>query len=430
MPPSGVKPRGGRADGHAVGITRLLKWMRDDSSMEKRGALVGGTACTIALVTFQLVPLPVVARVAVALLVGGAVDIAFTHYVLTGPYKRQVAAQVAASAERRQRMQQDARRQEFEARLHRALELSDHETEAVAVVNRAFATLAGDTPAELLLADASYAHIRQAACHPDDGGPGCGVPSPGACAAVRRGQTSVFGSGEDLDACPHLRARESGDRSAACVPVTILGATVGVLHATGAPGAPPSADVVSGLEAMANQIGARLGMIRALARSDLQASTDPLTGLLNRRSLETKLRQVVDEGHGYSLLMADLDHFKLLNDTYGHDAGDKALRLFATVLSQSLRSTDLACRYGGEEFVVVLPDYRADDACAVAERLREGLMLACMSGDSPSFTASFGVAEGRPGLPFDELLTAADAALLEAKRTGRDRVVLAGVTPA
>jgi diguanylate cyclase (GGDEF)-like protein len=237
----------------------------------------------------------------------------------------------------------------------------------------------------------------------------------------------VFTSSEELDACPHLRDRPEGDCSAVCVPVTVLGTSVGVLHTTASPGVPPSHDVVVGLEAIANQAGARIGMIRALSRSQVQASTDPLTGMLNRRSLEESLRPLLDAGRPYAVLMADLDHFKNLNDTFGHDAGDRALRLFASSVKRTLRPGDLASRHGGEEFLIVLPDCGAIEAATAAERLREAIALSNLSdGTAPGFTVSFGVADSATfGEDFATLVTVADGALREAKQTGRDRVVTA-----
>ncbi|MBW8826198.1 MAG: GGDEF domain-containing protein [Acidobacteria bacterium] len=192
------------------------------------------------------------------------------------------------------------------------------------------------------------------------------------------------------------------------------------------PGAPPSTEVVAGLEAVANEAGARIGMIRALTCSQVQASTDSLTGLLNRRSLEDALRPVLREGRQYAVVEADLDHFKVLNDTHGHETGDRALRLFAGVVKRALRPGDLACRLGGEEFLLVLPDCDLQEAERVTERLRDSLVLALVTGATPGFTASYGLADSRyHGEDFESLLTMADAALLDAKRAGRDRMVAA-----
>jgi diguanylate cyclase (GGDEF)-like protein len=123
--------------------------------------------------------------------------------------------------------------------------------------------------------------------------------------------------------------------------------------------------------------------------------------------------------------MADLDHFKALNDTHGHETGDRALRLFAQVLRSSLRSNDLIARYGGEEFAVVLPSCSAEEARAALDQVRVALKHAVANAGLPRFTASFGVVESgeQPG-DLAELLVLADAALFDAKHQGRDRVVV------
>jgi diguanylate cyclase (GGDEF)-like protein len=157
----------------------------------------------------------------------------------------------------------------------------------------------------------------------------------------------------------------------------------------------------------------------------MQAQTDPLTGLLNRRSLENRVRDLRAAGTPYALAYGDLDQFKLLNDTHGHEDGDQALRLFARVLGDSLRPNDVAARYGGEEFVIVLPDCNTATAMSILERVRENLALALSTGHSPSFTVTFGLASSAYASDFDEILAIADGALLEAKSAGRNRVVLA-----
>jgi diguanylate cyclase (GGDEF)-like protein len=215
------------------------------------------------------------------------------------------------------------------------------------------------------------------------------------------------------------------------VPLSIGGNTVGVLHATAADHEPPAEPTIDKLELIARRTGERIGMLRAFERSETQAHTDPLTGLMNRRSLEEQVREMSAEARSYVAAYGDLDHFKQLNDVYGHDAVDRALRLFARVLRDSVRPNDLAARYGGEEFVVVLPNCPMPDANAVIARLREGLATAQQGTTVPPFTVSFGLAASRPERTFSETLEVADAALLDAKATGRDRVVVAegsGVT--
>ena len=127
----------------------------------------------------------------------------------------------------------------------------------------------------------------------------------------------------------------------------------------------------------------------------------------------------------YALAYGDLDHFKILNDTHGHEAGDQALRLFARVLRDSVRPDDITARYGGEEFVIVLPDCTAETATKVLERLREQLALTLTSGRVPAFTVSFGVASSTDADTFDEVVAIADHALLTAKANGRNRTVRA-----
>ena len=147
---------------------------------------------------------------------------------------------------------------------------------------------------------------------------------------------------------------------------------------------------------------------------------------MNRSSLEVEVRALADQDLPYIVAYGDLDHFKQLNDVYGHDAGDRALRLFARVLRDSLRPNDIPARYGGEEFVVVIPDCSVPETVSVINRLREKLAAAQHGGTVPPFTVSFGVASGRLGTPFDDTVELADGALLEAKSQGRDRVVVAG----
>jgi diguanylate cyclase (GGDEF)-like protein len=124
----------------------------------------------------------------------------------------------------------------------------------------------------------------------------------------------------------------------------------------------------------------------------------------------------------------DLDQFKMLNDVHGHDAGDRALRLFARVLRDSVRPVDVPARYGGEEFVVALPDCSLDNAFTVIERIRSELRVVLANGTVPPFTVSFGIAASEPGLTFSQTLEAADEALLHAKRSGRDRISIAGAS--
>lgn len=212
--------------------------------------------------------------------------------------------------------------------------------------------------------------------------------------------------------------------SAVCVPVSIMGRTVGVIHATGEPGAKADDDCVHDLTTLAKLAGARIGLLRVMAETQLQASTDTLTGLLNRRSFSERVAAVPGHLYPIAVAMADLDHFKTLNDTYGHETGDRALRLFARVLRDTLRSSDLSSRHGGEEFAIAFPDCSAVDASKALHTVRTQLDAAITVGGLPEFTVSFGVTESDPGEDLESVLRRADDALLQAKRDGRDRVVL------
>jgi diguanylate cyclase (GGDEF)-like protein len=323
-------------------------------------------------------------------------------------------------------LENDSTRNALEARLQRSLEMVHSEEASYALVNRALSRCAPGLAAELLLADSSRAHFSQVTKTAELDIGGCAVMSPAECPAASRGQTQVWVSSSDLDSCPYLQDRANGDCSAVCVPVSIAGNTVGVLHATAADGEPPTSNTIVNVELISRKAGERIGMLRAFSKSEVQAHTDPLTGLMNRRSLEVAVHALAEQDLPYVVAYGDLDHFKQLNDVYGHDAGDRALRLFARVLRDSLRPSDIPARYGGEEFVVVIPECSVPDAVSLIDRLRENLAAAQHGGTVPPFTVSFGVASGRLGTPFDDTVEIADGALLEAKSQGRDRVVVAG----
>lgn len=317
-----------------------------------------------------------------------------------------------------------AQRDNFGAKLVEALEMADDEQATYEVVSRAMHEIADGTPMELLLSDSSRAHLERVATNDGAESPACPVESPFACVAVRRGNPVVFESSEALNACPKLRDRAIGPCSAVCVPISFMGRSLGVLHAVGPENEPLAGEQVAQLTTLATQSGARIGTVRAFERTQLQASTDGLTGLINRRTLENKLRTLLRERTPFALVLADLDRFKNLNDAHGHEAGDRSLRVFAQAVRRVLRDVDLVARWGGEEFVIAMPETDAAGAAEACERIRD-VLARSHHGGHPPFTASFGVTDSTSGDTLQRLVQYADRALYLSKDGGRDRVTVA-----
>jgi len=180
-------------------------------------------------------------------------------------------------------------------------------------------------------------------------------------------------------------------------------------------------------------LGAVALLSLALMQSDVQhrnaSVIDPLTGMLNRNALKVRVLELRDQARvaqqPIGLIVADLDHFKAVNDTHGHNAGDAVLRDVADCLRRRLRAFDLAYRIGGEEFLVLLPGAGAGDAAKLAEDLRK--TIEATSHANVPVTMSFGVSASEPSrFAYDEAFEAADQALYEAKAAGRNRVHVAG----
>jgi diguanylate cyclase (GGDEF)-like protein/PAS domain S-box-containing protein len=192
--------------------------------------------------------------------------------------------------------------------------------------------------------------------------------------------------------------------------------------------------LVSVLLDVTERVRAEREMLALQQKLAEQSVHDALTGLYNRRHLEEVLGRelILAERQNYpvSMIMADIDHFKKVNDHYGHLAGDEVLRAFAALLKRSARASDIYCRYGGEEFLLVLPQMSGEKAAARAEELRRTVAAAPFryGASAIPITASFGVAafpaNGEAG---ERVVDAADKALYEAKKSGRNRVRLSEV---
>ncbi len=339
--------------------------------------------------------------------------------------------------DRERALRKQAERQEFNARLNRALERSRTETDVLKTAMRAIDTSAPGLSVEALIADSSRAHLRrQASTGGETGGTlpqealACQVSSPWDCPAMATSQAQHFPDSGLLDTCPFLldRADAAGAAlTAVCLPMASRGQAVGVLHAVRSAAEPVTDSTREYLRTIAERTGVTMGATRAFHRSQVQASTDPLTGLLNRRSFEEQAANVFTGTTSFGLILADLDNFKHLNDVYGHSTGDRALRRFSQVLRSTTRPEDAVARIGGEEFVVLIPNAGAAEAAVLAERLRAEL-LGMHTGAEPAFTVSLGVAEGDEIDDLDTVLAAADRALFAAKAGGRDRVVVASAS--
>jgi diguanylate cyclase (GGDEF)-like protein len=274
---------------------------------------------------------------------------------------------------------------------------------------------------------------------------GDSVPSrrpfePKDCWALRRGRLQRFRAHPASPACVHLD--NSCSAGAMCVPMMAHGEALGLLYLDTGSREYPNLAAIGGESISAEERLARtFAEQSALALANLnmrdvlkmQSVKDPLTGLFNRRymeeSFERELRRTVRNKSSLGILMIDVDHFKNLNDTFGHEAGDNVLRSLGMLLKNHFRGEDIVCRYGGEEFAVILPESSTDVALRrsseLCERVKQMLVeyrgqpLRCIS-------LSIGVAiYGEQGTTADSLMRAADSALYLAKKQGRDRVVLA-----
>jgi diguanylate cyclase (GGDEF)-like protein/PAS domain S-box-containing protein len=248
--------------------------------------------------------------------------------------------------------------------------------------------------------------------------------------ALRTGRAHTGAAGDHAAECGHAA---SGEYSDCRLPLLAHGEAIGILRFQMIePGELPAA-VLAVANMFAEQVGLSVANIRLREALRDQSIRDPLTGLYNRRYLEEMMeretRRAVRGEQGLGVLMLDLDHFKNFNDTYGHDAGDTVLRETAAFLLKSVRAEDIVCRFGGEEFIVILPAADLKVTQARAERIRSKLRELPVLHQGRSLgmvTVSVGVAElPQHGTSAKELIEAADAALYRAKREGRDRVMVA-----
>ncbi|MEG3178240.1 sensor domain-containing diguanylate cyclase [Sphingomonas sp. RB3P16] len=254
------------------------------------------------------------------------------------------------------------------------------------------------------------------------------------CWAIRRG-TAHRPAGDQIDVpCGHLDASD-GTRlpDTICLPLTGQQGTLGLLYLEPLPGGALSELPDIYLEMLAENIGLSLDNLRLREALHAMAMADALTTLANRRQLDAVLEAELDRSARsqteISCIMADIDHFKRFNDEVGHEAGDAVLRAVGGLLKGLVRESDLVFRYGGEEFLLLLPGVAAEEAVGRAEKIRSevsALRVQHRGNDLGAVTISLGVSTAPAPNERAKLVQAADAALLRAKRQGRDRVVSSG----
>jgi diguanylate cyclase (GGDEF)-like protein len=256
--------------------------------------------------------------------------------------------------------------------------------------------------------------------------------SPLSCWALRRGMTHRP-RGESIDIpCEHLTGDAMTEIDSICLPLTAQREILGLLYLERQSSAQASGLSEIYLTILAENIGLAVANLRLRDALREMAMVDPLTGLANRRHLdailEVELAEAQRHNQPLSCIMVDVDHFKRFNDEFGHDGGDAVLRQVGATLKSATREGALAFRLGGEEFLLLLPGVRMDQALQRADILRRTIAeLRVQLGDRElgQITASFGVSSAPEVCSPDKIVQTADAALLRAKSSGRNRVVAA-----
>ncbi|HKY93234.1 MAG TPA: PAS domain S-box protein [Nevskiaceae bacterium] len=253
------------------------------------------------------------------------------------------------------------------------------------------------------------------------------------CWALRRGEPHLVEGERDPLHCVHVDPALHAQPHL-CVPLFSLGESAGMIELAWGRRTDGWAPDVPLVKTIAEQIGLAIGNLRLREELSRQATVDPLTGLYNRRWLDADLARRLAEhargGAGFTVLVLDIDHFKSINDNYGHEAGDAALRELAAALRVTVRAEETCVRMGGEEFVVVLSTDHDAPAATAAERIRAAIPHLHVEHDGhtlPPMSVSIGFAAfPRDGRDAESVIAKADEALYEAKRTGRNRVVRFG----
>jgi diguanylate cyclase (GGDEF)-like protein len=347
-----------------------------------------------------------------------------------------VGAFVAARRERRRRREEavEDRIASGQAEFGHTLQLVGDEVEAHELVKRHLERAVPSGVVTVLNRNNS-ANRLEATTEPPEGSTVAELLAEGveprACVATRLGRLHERAPGEEPLLGCDLCGAEAG--ATTCAPLLVSGEVIGaVLVSHEQPLDAPERRRVTDSVVQASPV---IGNLRNLAIAETRAATDALTGLPNRRALQDTVRRMVAQaGRTLEPLAAvalDLDHFKQINDRFGHDKGDDVLAAVGPLLADSLRDSDFAARAGGEEFCILLPGTDEAGATEVAEKLRVAISRIDVPGVDRQITGSFGIA-AYPSQAVDAptLLRKADRALYLAKERGRDRVEVAAAVPA
>lgn len=317
------------------------------------------------------------------------------------------------------------------AELGSSLQACESRETAYAVIARRAPTVLADLSGTLYVSEPERSALARtlswgSANEPD-------LLAPADCLGLSHGRSHVGHAGRSEPSCAHI---SPGTGDSMCIPIAARGQTIGVLHLF-AGGAGTAAAVIRLTDtkqqlgvAVGIQIGLALGNIDLQHKLQDQAVRDPLTGLYNRHFLDGWLQHEANRAQpshaSLGVIMLDVDNFKEINDVHGHVAGDQVLTAMGDAIRDSVRAGDVPCRYGGEEFLILVTDISRSDLLARAENLRANVERLASDHELavPAVTASLGVAvyPHRGESPTDTI-RAADAALYAAKRAGRNRVI-------
>jgi diguanylate cyclase (GGDEF)-like protein len=322
------------------------------------------------------------------------------------------------------------RRRNEQSEFGELLQFAASEQEAQALVGRQLERAAPGSRATVLAINNSENRLRPATDLAEDSPLAAKLRTavPGACLSIRRGKEFRRRDGEEQLVECELCGAQRG--SAVCMPALVGGEIIGSVLVT-RPEGDFTAVQTRRLEETVSQAAPVLGNLRNLAIAETRAVTDSLTGLANSRAATETLSVMAAfasrSAQPLSAILVDLDHFKRVNDTYGHQIGDEVLGATGQTLKAELRASDFIARYGGEEFLVLLQGTSKESAAGVAEKMRQALRRMQVAGLASRVTASFGIAtipdDAGDG---DGVLRSADEALYAAKEAGRDRVVAHG----